>query len=995
MASTKSTLPNSREEQDKAYNPGDLRYSEENFTAGNLAEQAEAYANDPKNHQESVREAEEAGDESLKNGFYRPSPGGKQEKVTLKGVFKKRGPIGVIIAVLLGGGGAATFLLSPGLGIVQLKEVLVGDLNDQLAAADIRSDAMLRTKLRGLQADFSLCSNAVKIRCQFGSVSQRMVDKLNKAGFTVEADKGAFGRQHIKLFKAPGGEDIADPQALENLRRTNPSVRAALNRVYNPLYATLTDSKATKVYKERFKTSRADRLVATTPEGLDEDMAKSTSGDSLAKDTIVKKDDKGRRYVLDSDGTPIYESGKGSDPAKFKRIAGAGDVISQADEIAKSGAKAVNGVVGGALKGFSVVGALDSACTVYNTARAVAAAAKMTRSIQLAQYAMVYLNTADNIKAGTATPEEVEYLGNKLTATDTYKTITDELSTFSGGTVSERPNPFYGKNAFDSPGYAIAAYNDAPTLTTRSQQYMVGGGLSGTLSTVTSDITNTLSLGNPEAIPEKCGVIQSWWVRGLGLAAGVAAAIGSFGGSTIVSISASAAVAIALPFLEAALVDIVAGQVVGPDTKGVDAGDATFSGTSAILGGVAQARGLKPLGESDLESYMAKTNQVESEYAAQARYEAKATPFDIMNQYSFLGSLARTINIPATKASSGVSASLAAIPTFLSTALSSIVPSASAALTFNPERFNKCDDPAYKQLGIKADVFCNVRYGLSDAELNADPIAVLNFMLDGDHITSTGEADSNEYKDFLTYCVDRVDGWGETGEEGDHFNKTSGKWCMEENSMMSNFRVYTLDKSISDAMDDEQKQAATGAAITERPEGAVDKDRGWTFARGKDYSQYPCDSRTEDMGPFTSSRYGYTMRLCKINFNPSGDDSNGSSRVASVISTNIMNMFEAARAAGVELGISDGMRLDGGSSSYYSEHATGLAVDIGSPRGGRTICYGGNSQSGFGSHEAAQRACQNIGGDGYRAYQWLNENAATYGFYNYLVEPWHWSTSGS
>jgi D-alanyl-D-alanine carboxypeptidase len=28
------------------------------------------------------------------------------------------------------------------------------------------------------------------------------------------------------------------------------------------------------------------------------------------------------------------------------------------------------------------------------------------------------------------------------------------------------------------------------------------------------------------------------------------------------------------------------------------------------------------------------------------------------------------------------------------------------------------------------------------------------------------------------------------------------------------------------------------------------------------------------------------------------------------------------------------------------------------------------------------------------AWQWLNANAATYGFYNLPVEPWHWSVNG-
>jgi hypothetical protein len=810
MASPKSTLPNSREEQDSAYNPGDLRFSEENFNAGNLAEQAEAYANDPSKHDADLQGAEEAGDEPLKNGFYRPSPGGKQEKITLKGIFKKKGPLGVILAVVLGGGGAATFLLSPGLGIVQLKEILVGDLNDQLAAFDIRSDAMLRTKLKGLQADFSVCSNAVKIRCQFGTVSKRMADKLGRAGFVIETEERAFGRQFITSMRAPDGTLISDPQELTNLRRTNQSVRSALNRVYNPLVASMTDSKAISVLKDRFRTSPSKKLTATTPEGLDENLTQSTAGENLGRDAIIQVDPAEGRYVVDSDGDRVYES---SDPDRFGSIAGADDILSQADEVARSGGKAVTGVIGGALKGVSIVGAADAACTVYNTARAVAAAAKMTRSIQLAQYSMVFLNTADSIKAGTATPEEVEYLGNILTSTDARETITDELSSISEDAGVARDNPFYGKNAFDSPGYAVAAYNDAPTLTTRSQQYMVGGGLTGTLSDITSTVASTIGVGNPDAIPETCGVIQSWWVRGVGLAVGVAAAIGSFGTSTVISIGASLAIAIALPFLEAALADIIAGQVVGPDTKGVDAGDATFAGTSALLGGVAQSRGLKPLTESELEPYLTTTNQIESEYIAQATYEAQSTPLDIMNQYSFLGSLARTLNLSAIKASSGTSAALASIPNFLSSSLASIVPSANAALTFNPERFEKCSDKAYDKLHIKADVFCNVRYGLSSEELAMDPNTVLDYMLNGGHITRSGSPLSDDYEDFMTYCADRVDGWGETGQEGGDFSKTSGEWCMKNNNKMSNFRIYTIDKTVSDAIDDEEPSVSNAGTI--------------------------------------------------------------------------------------------------------------------------------------------------------------------------------------
>jgi len=281
----------------------------------------------------------------------------------------------------------------------------------------------------------------------------------------------------------------------------------------------------------------------------------------------------------------------------------------------------------------------------------------------------------------------------------------------------------------------------------------------------------------------------------------------------------------------------VAGKVVGPETKGVAAGDATFSGTSALLGGMAQSRGLKPLASNELESYLAKTNTIKNEYIAQGVYEAKDTPFDVMNQYSFLGSFARTLNPTFTTGSTSVPAALAAIPKFFSTTLSSIIPSTYAAGTYNPNRFNQCSDEGYAALNIAADVFCNVRYGLTEAELAMDSEITLDYMLMNSHITDSGVAKSTDYKNFLKYCVNRTEGWGETGEESDNPGLLMGETCMETSEKASAFRVFTVDQTINTAMDDEEIVADTA---TETGSVVLPVNEGFQISDGFGPRSSPC-----------------------------------------------------------------------------------------------------------------------------------------------------------
>lgn len=197
--------------------------------------------------------------------------------------------------------------------------------------------------------------------------------------------------------------------------------------------------------------------------------------------------------------------------------------------------------------------------------------------------------------------------------------------------------------------------------------------------------------------------------------------------------------------------------------------------------------------------------------------------------------------------------------------------------------------------------------------------------------------------------------------------------------------------SLKDPTDSASSAAVDTPATTGKPANVKDSGDGWTLKANTDYSQTACDPRTGDTGTVTKVHNGSTVRMCKINsshypaFVSAGDYS-----VASIISTNVINMFEAAYKDGVTLGISSAYRSDS-----TTQHGLGIALDLGAPKGGQTICWvDGGSKSVWDQCKAGTYSNKTHTA----AFAWLLKNAKTYGFYNMagnpLWEPWHWSPSG-
>lgn len=806
--------PNTREEQDTAYNPEELRNAEQKTgyldDAINRKDPSSKTNNDLK-HSPNIDINPVSAAETDAAWRTTVAGGGKQKrKVNL---LKRKGPLGAIIALFFGGGFAGFMLFSPGIAIVQFKEVLMGDLNDQVRAMDTLDGTLMRAKLGSIQS--GVCTNVVSIRCKFSTMSKREVQRFRDAGIQIEPDEPNHNFERTKPTKLtfPDGTEITNPNELRTYLRNNPSSISIMRQAFNPKFAGLYSEVARRVFAG-FRTDRTQKIQGDTEEERNEALNNATAGETAGIDANgYRTDDEGRQYVVNDEGVRVYPEGTSNlpegaivDQGQFDSIVSDNlalfDRVENAASAADVGRNAVGSALQSGLRGISVLGAADTACTVYNTGRAVAAAAKITRALQLAQYFVVFANVADRIKAGVATPEEVEYVGDRLTAVDTRKEVVDESSVWEGDSAEDaeavpHENPYYGANAFDSAGYHVAAYNDAPLLTSQDMQFLIGGGLTGTLSSVLDAIAKRL--GGRENIRDSCKVVQSWWARGIGLVAGVVSAIGSFGTATVVSIGASVAIGFAMPFLTAMLADIIAGQVVSSDTKGVDTGNASFAGAGALFGAMAGGHGMTPASSEELEDYMVATEQVNQDRIAAEKYEASKTPFDVYNQYSFLGSFVRSINPTVIKSTASISGALQNIPSFLSVAVSSIFPPVSAQNAYNPERFQKCDDQGYEDLGIDADVFCNVRFAFTPEQLAMEPDAVAQYMISNGHIEEDGTAKSDEYKDWKTYCAERQDGYGEASDEGEaNDDEAIGLICVrkgkdaDELERLDNFGVYLM-----------------------------------------------------------------------------------------------------------------------------------------------------------------------------------------------------------
>jgi len=255
------------EEDDPSLNPGQI-HAEKQFNGLKNAEENGNSQDKPKgnnssdtNNIDNVKNAEDNPNSDWKNNVSGEKPDTK--KVGGRFSFiKKKGPLTTIILTVVGGGIGIGGLLSPGLLIVNLKEMMVGKFNAQLTSMDIRTNKILKNKTLG---NFGVCTSVISIACKYSSMSDKQIANFKKAGIDIEIDesKTILGRNKPSKLTFEG--DVITPEKFSSELATNTKFRAAVKKGYNPLFAGFADKIGNKVLFT-FGGKKGVKLNGDTPE---------------------------------------------------------------------------------------------------------------------------------------------------------------------------------------------------------------------------------------------------------------------------------------------------------------------------------------------------------------------------------------------------------------------------------------------------------------------------------------------------------------------------------------------------------------------------------------------------------------------------------------------------------------------------------------------------------------------------------------------------------
>ena len=794
---------------------------------------------------DDIADKESEGDDpSLFNGN-----GSEKEKRKFSSLVPTGGVVGLMLFAFIGVGGGSSLLASSIL--VNIKEVFHSDRADATRANNFFSRASLSSKL-GSKSGTGCGTVAVK--CKMSTFSKTQLRGYSDAGFKMEGDvldsRGQPTGMSIEEYMRVNSEG-GDPNDPSGSRRDlDANTRFRVSSITFPNGTKVTSGSSFHAHISANIKMRMRAVQAFNPRSSFYNNQKFS--ETLSRIGIAKSNafDGRTRQELD-DGFNNQTNGASEEDNLDE------DRLNQRAAEREGELKAKVGKFADAVDG-KVSGVVQVGCATYNISRAIVTGAKIERVIALIQFAYPWLQIADQIKnQGTVSSEKVDYMSSKATYFQSNKTITKIDPTQPDVPIGS-PNPKYNLSLTDSQGYRVAAHKDKSKLTEFAKNYMVGGnGLLRTMDNTIDEVQNVAGFGDARtgraAIRTACRAANSSVTEAAETIGCLVARATLVGGILCAAVSKGVEIA-AQEALEAlvkqfapVIIRELAKMNLGSDTKGVDAGNALAAGAGLLLGTAATGYGLTPASDPEMaEEYIAYTDKLNNEYIEVAQYEARERPFDLTDKYSFLGSIAYSLNLQNI-AGAPVLTSLTNIPRLFSTSILALNPQAQAVYSqpslLDKDRVTQCNDPDLILTGIKAaDKFCNIVAVLPTAELQTveDQAADKNNSLDelidwmraskpnkeGDGNDSgtlddtTGCDDDcreksklasidddgrpvpgSQYEKYLQNCTDqRINEggayWGTTAmsvEEGSNRDQewATGAQCSHQSAMLRNFRAWT------------------------------------------------------------------------------------------------------------------------------------------------------------------------------------------------------------
>ena len=795
------TLPDDKQKQDSAHDPAQQYYDREfnDIAANDLKaeedkavkdinfDDIEKYANQggaskDENASDAVRKDEQGG--GFVNNFTGNSNRSDNAKFTFKNVVKKGGPTGIIGIIILGGGAGLSFFGSASLPIT-IVEVLTNDLNDAHPSQQRKTVNLFGNKIGGDAKEKAKdCAQPSSIKCKMKSLTSDVAKRFEDKGFKFGNKTEAGERVTFSDFTFPDNTTTKSGSEFSSKLNSSNKLLGEFNSVHN------------------LKTGIFNY------------------GDFFSKNVLGKeKLSKGKKIKGDTDeeAKKSYEAASKTQKGSFSLLPSPkeGEDAEQVNKDASEDTKELNDAIakGERLEKFNVnlrggaIGIGRFLCTAYGTVNTIILIDKTKKAAEFMQFAMIVFPAAQSIMAGDATPSEAKMLMEIISPSTHPKKIMDP------NTNKMVDNPWIGLNFTDAEEYKAAAYGFKGSAHPLSSKYYLGGGNIGAMQDVIDWMNSTIGR---DKIRTTCKLLNN----------PIAGIVGFFS-APVLDIAMEVLTSI-LPVEEIAAslinmgVDAIRNDVTA-GAKGVPAGKITFGGIAMIMERQSSAMGLVPREAPSIRKNMMANHEVLEREVAMKKEEASATPFDVTNRYSFLGSLANQV---ATLAPSSLAGSLAtpsmkllsSFPTALGMATSNANASYSMPVAdYSDARFSQCEDEAYLELGISPDLLCTIRFAPFD---HVDSNEALKYMQDNNQIDESGNpVPDSYYEKFIKYCSEREDPYGSTSvaveEQEDDIEWYTGKKCIEntqENQMSSEFTGYRVIQRTIDRETTSSQNAAVPAS---------------------------------------------------------------------------------------------------------------------------------------------------------------------------------------
>lgn len=776
---TKPPLPDTKEEQDAAYNPGDLHAAEQfNHYASGGIEEAQKYANKDVSpnipgtdkpdktfsNLDNVKESENSSNWTNNyTGRGSDGTGGRKKPLSLKATLAKKGPIGLILAVLGIGGvsmvGFTSFLP------MQLRAAMENFYGNASRASTIHYKANLRYGIGNSEA----CKNPNSVKCKTASITDDTKKQFEKQGFKVDSTK--VGDRHvINAITFPDGTAVNSGDAFIAKMDSSPENRSHVYGVFNPRSGPYSGQRFTTKVLNKFGVNKTKVKLS----GKDREAASKSFNREVGA-----PEDRGRD--ADEARSRIESEVKG----KAVKVAG------------------------------KVTNILGVACSAYDMTRVTLALIKAKNAAKYVAFAYLFIKLADQIRAGDADPVTLAVAGGVLTKI-----------------ASNGPNA--GKSATDSPGYRAVAYGDRTKLADTMQKILLGGNpalkklddtviyIKGLLGSRTTH--SACKASNDPAIGSALTVAMCAGGGGAGgsILPGLGTAVGGIGG-TILCTAGNLAVAIVgsliigeiIERIMPSVIEYLKGAPLDYDMSSVDAGNAITIGAGLLFATTGQAAGMKLGTKEEVNAFHKVTASVDKEYEEMARYEAKATPFDITNQYSFMGQLFNQINVGS--GSNVVASTLSTVGMTLSNVNASMLSTAANAADMpspiNSATMGKCYDAELVEKNVACDTVGIPQAVQTQEEMGRPTEANYNYMINNGYVSEEGTVNPDkEYAKYVQYCTG--EGPEAPGSSSVSIADDDYEWietrCQESSEMVSNFRTYTSRTGGSDDRDTAYKDADIG-----------------------------------------------------------------------------------------------------------------------------------------------------------------------------------------